>query len=47
VATDDPTRRQPDITLARTQVHWGPTTTLTQGLTHTIEWFRAILAPSL
>jgi UDP-glucuronate decarboxylase len=39
---DDPTRRQPDITLARSMLGWNPTTPLREGLTKTIEWFRSI-----
>jgi dTDP-glucose 4,6-dehydratase len=37
---DDPTRRQPDISLARTLLGWAPTTDLREGLGYTIEWFR-------
>ena len=40
--TDDPTRRQPDITLARKHLGWAPTVKLREGLKNTIEWFRAI-----
>jgi dTDP-glucose 4,6-dehydratase len=32
---DDPTRRKPDITLARTQLDWEPTTSLREGLART------------
>jgi UDP-glucuronate decarboxylase len=39
---DDPTRRQPDITLAQSKLGWKPTTPLREGLTKTIEWFRSI-----
>ena len=39
---DDPTRRQPDITLARSKLGWNPTTPLREGLSKTIEWFRSI-----
>jgi UDP-glucuronate decarboxylase len=39
---DDPTRRQPDITLAREQLDWSPTVNLRDGLESTIEWFRSI-----
>jgi UDP-glucuronate decarboxylase len=39
---DDPTRRQPDITLARTRLGWEPATQLREGLGKTIEWFRTI-----
>ena len=39
---DDPTRRQPDITLAREKLDWEPKVKLREGLTKTIEWFRSI-----
>lgn len=35
---DDPTRRRPDITKARTELGWAPHVELTEGLTKTIEW---------
>jgi len=38
--TDDPRVRQPDITRARTILHWEPTVSLEDGLTSTIEYFR-------
>jgi hypothetical protein len=41
---DDPTVRQPDITLARTALGWEPTVALDDGLTRTIDWFRTHLA---
>jgi dTDP-glucose 4,6-dehydratase len=37
---DDPTRRCPDITKARTLLGWEPATNLRQGLIKTIEYFR-------
>jgi dTDP-glucose 4,6-dehydratase len=37
---DDPTVRQPDITLARTLLGWEPQVALDDGLKKTIEWFR-------
>jgi UDP-glucuronate decarboxylase len=37
---DDPVRRRPDITLARTKLGWGPKTPLRQGLALTIDHFR-------
>jgi UDP-glucuronate decarboxylase len=40
--TDDPTQRQPDITLARTRLNWEPEVALREGLIKTIEWFRSI-----
>lgn len=39
---DDPTQRQPDITLAREKLDWQPTIELEEGLTKTIEWFKSI-----
>src|SRR5688572_4424689 len=39
---DDPTRRQPDITLAMQHLNWSPTTDLRAGLQKTIDWFRTI-----
>lgn len=39
---DDPTQRQPDITLAKQRLGWEPTVPLREGLTKTIEWFRSI-----
>jgi len=41
---DDPTRRCPDITKARTLLGWEPATNLRQGLIKTIEYFRKDLA---
>ncbi len=40
---DDPTQRQPDITLARKQLDWEPNSGLEQGLKKTIEYFRTIV----
>ena len=39
---DDPTRRQPDISLAREKLGWEPRTPLREGLEKTIDWFRTI-----
>jgi UDP-glucuronate decarboxylase len=39
---DDPTRRQPDITLAKQKLHWEPQTPVWEGLQKTIDWFRTI-----
>ena len=39
---DDPTRRRPDITLARRQLQWQPVIALRDGLSKTIAWFRSI-----
>ncbi|BAU48320.1 NAD-dependent dehydratase [Sulfurifustis variabilis] len=41
---DDPRRRRPDITAARTLLDWEPKTGLREGLTQTIEYFDALLA---
>ena len=40
--TDDPIRRQPDITRARQMLRWEPTIALDEGLTKTIAYFRSI-----
>ena len=37
--TDDPTRRCPDITLARRELGWEPTISLREGLERTIDYF--------
>jgi dTDP-glucose 4,6-dehydratase len=36
---DDPTVRQPDITLARTELGWEPQVGYEQGLERTLRWF--------
>lgn len=41
---DDPTQRQPNITLAKKHLNnWQPTVKLDEGLVHTIEYFRKLL----
>lgn len=40
VPEHDPTRRQPDITLARAMLEWSPQVTLEDGLERTTKWFR-------
>ncbi|MGE0077952.1 MAG: UDP-glucuronic acid decarboxylase family protein [Bacteroidales bacterium] len=41
---DDPTQRQPDITVAKKNLNnWQPTVKLDEGLVHTIEYFRKLL----
>jgi UDP-glucuronate decarboxylase len=40
---DDPVRRQPDITRAKTQLGWEPLISLDQGLDRTIDYFKAIV----
>ena len=42
--TDDPQVRQPDITRARTLLGWEPKVPLEQGLTSTIDYFKAKMA---
>jgi UDP-glucuronate decarboxylase len=39
---DDPTRRRPDISLARKHLDWQPKISLRDGLEKTIDWFRSI-----
>lgn len=41
--TDDPERRQPDITKARTRLGWTPKVSPPDGLARTIQWFRTEL----
>ena len=38
---DDPSVRQPDITLARQTIEWSPRVSLEEGLARTVEWFRS------
>ncbi|MHC4997273.1 MAG: UDP-glucuronic acid decarboxylase family protein [Planctomycetota bacterium] len=40
--SDDPTQRQPDITLAREKLGWEPKVQLEEGLRHTIDYFKSI-----
>ena len=42
--SDDPTQRQPDISLARGKLGWGPDIQLEQGLIQTIAYFQELLA---
>jgi dTDP-glucose 4,6-dehydratase len=42
--TDDPTRRRPDITLARDVLGWRPEVPLRDGAARTAEWFRSRIA---
>ncbi|ANQ84989.1 putative dTDP-glucose 4,6-dehydratase [Azoarcus olearius] len=39
---DDPVRRRPDITLARAELGWRPTTALEDGLRRTIDYFARV-----
>jgi nucleoside-diphosphate-sugar epimerase len=38
---DDPTRRRPDITKAKTRLGWEPLVPLEQGVVETLNWYRA------
>ena len=40
---DDPTRRQPDITLAKKELDWEPKIQLEEGLKATVEYFKTIV----
>jgi UDP-glucuronate decarboxylase len=42
--SDDPVQRQPDISLARTVLHWSPSIPLEAGLQKTIAYFRELIA---
>ena len=44
--SDDPTQRQPDITLAKEKFGWEPEVTLEEGLKRTIPYFESILKKS-
>ncbi len=39
---DDPTRRRPDITLAKAKLGWEPKMPLAEGLKRTIDWFKTV-----
>ena len=45
--SDDPVRRCPDISLAKTRLDWTPTVPLEDGLKETISYFRALLAETV
>lgn len=40
--SDDPTQRQPDISLAKSQLGWDPTQNLREGLEKTISYFEKL-----
>ena len=44
---DDPTMRQPDITLARKELDWEPKVPLVEGLKKTINYFQDMLESGL
>lgn len=41
--SDDPTKRQPDITLAKEKLNWTANTDLKTGIEHTVEYFKSIM----
>lgn len=41
---DDPKQRRPDISLATSALDWKPTIQLREGLDHTVQYFRSVLA---
>ena len=41
---DDPKQRRPDITLATKELGWEPKIQLREGLDHTVQYFRSLLA---
>jgi len=40
---DDPTKRKPDITVAKKNLGWEPTIVLDEGLKKTIEYFKSVI----
>ena len=46
IPSDDPRRRNPDITLARQALHWQPRVSLYEGLQKTIAYYRRFLSVS-
>jgi UDP-glucuronate decarboxylase len=43
IPEDDPHQRRPDVTLARTQLQWNPTTDLDIGIIKTSDWIKKVL----
>jgi len=43
--TDDPVRRQPDISLAREKLGWEPQVSLKEGIERTVDYFRNVQLP--
>ncbi len=41
--SDDPVKRQPDITIARTKLDWQPKVDIFEGLKNTVEYFKELL----
>jgi len=44
---DDPQQRQPDITLAKTELDWAPVTPLRDGLVKTVSYFEQLISDGL
>jgi len=44
---DDPRQRQPDISLAKTELGWAPVTTLRDGLAKTVRYFDQVISKGL
>jgi len=40
---DDPSKRRPDITVAKRELNWSPEVSVSTGLSYTIEYFRSEL----
>jgi hypothetical protein len=40
---DDPSKRRPDITLARERLKWSPAVVFEEGLVRTVEYFRGVV----
>jgi UDP-glucuronate decarboxylase len=43
---DDPTRRCPDITLAKKELHWSPKVALRDGIARTMEYLAPLVVPA-
>ncbi|MCB0975263.1 MAG: SDR family oxidoreductase [Actinobacteria bacterium] len=44
---DDPTRRRPDITLAREVLGWEPQVSLADGIANTVAWFQSLVTATV
>ena len=40
---DDPSKRRPDITVAKRELGWSPVVTVEEGLKKTIDYFQSVL----
>jgi nucleoside-diphosphate-sugar epimerase len=43
IGADDPKKRKPDTSKAKSLLNWSPTVELDQGLRYTIEYFESVL----